>query len=213
MDMGEIIYNTVVLIGTAAFAVSGAMSAVSRKLDMFGVVFVGAVTALGGGVVRDVLLGNLPPVMFRNYSYLITAVFFSLAVFFSAYFFKEKYSASAAAIDKINNVFDAAGLGPFTVMGVDAAIASGFGSNCFFCIFLGMTTGIGGGIFRDMLTASTPSVLKKHVYAVASIAGACLYYFLYVFSFSSALSLIFSSLLVFLIRILATHYKWNFPTA
>ena len=88
MDMGEIIYNTVVLIGTAAFAVSGAMSAVSRKLDMFGVVFVGAVTALGGGVVRDVLLGNLPPVMFRNYSYLITAVFFSLAVFFFFFFFK-----------------------------------------------------------------------------------------------------------------------------
>lgn len=213
MDIGSLIYTLAELLAIVAFAVSGAMTGVKHKLDLFGVIFLGGVTALGGGVTRDILLGSFPPLMFRDYKYLIAAVLSSLVVFAAAYFFKNKYNSTLQAVDRINNVFDAAGLGLFTVVGTQTAMNAGFYDNAFFCIFLGVTTGVGGGIMRDIMTGETPVILKKHVYAIASLAGAIMFYCLMYCGVEYITALITSALTVFVIRLLATRYKWNFPTA
>ncbi|MBR5528497.1 MAG: TRIC cation channel family protein [Clostridia bacterium] len=189
------------------------MTGIKYGLDMFGVVFLGGVTALGGGVTRDIMLGSFPPLMFRDYKYLITAVISSLAVFAAAYFFKDKYNEAKHEVDRINNIFDAAGLGLFTVVGTQTAIDAGFFDNAFFCIFLGVTTGVGGGILRDIIIQSTPMILKKHIYAIASLVGAVMFYTLCYFGVEYITSLFTSSCIVFVIRMLATKYKWNFPKA
>ena len=142
--------------------------AIQRELDLFGVLFLGAVTAIGGGVIRDLLLGQTPPQVFVNYIYLAVAVVTALTVFlWSAYHQRQEYRKRRYA-DTLLNFFDAAGLGIFSVIGVQNTVNAGFGDNAFFCVFLGMTTGVGGGMLRDMMSRETPVVLRKHIYALAS---------------------------------------------
>ena len=115
------------IIGTIAFAVSGSMVSINKRLDIFGVIFCAVVTALGGGVLRDMLLANLPPVMFREYIYVIVALITALATFIIAHVIGKKYTENIDIIDKVDNVFDALGLGVFTVVGINTAISSGYG--------------------------------------------------------------------------------------
>ena len=110
------------IIGTISFAVSGAMIAIKKKVDIFGVLFLGIITAFGGGLMRDITLGNLPPAMFRNTKYLLFATLASLIVFFTASLFKNKYIQNELLIDTINNIFDAIGLGAFSVIGAQLTI-------------------------------------------------------------------------------------------
>ena len=197
------------IIGTVAFAVSGAMVAIRRGLDLFGVLFLGGVTAIGGGVVRDLLLGQTPPQAFADYIYLLTAVVTSVLVFGAVYLSDRWDRVLIDTSSPFFNFCDAAGLGIFSVIGVQNTVAAGFGDNGFFCVFLGMTTGVGGGMLRDVLSRSTPLVLRKHIYALASIAGAALYYYL-----SSLLptgSIFISTALVITLRMLASRYKWALP--
>ncbi len=202
------------LIGTCAFAISGAVLGITKRFDIFGVIFCGIITALGGGTIRDILLGNLPPAMFKNYIYLIFAVITCLLTFIIACILKTKFSENIIIIDKVNNVFDAVGLGVFTVVGMNVAISSGFQDNFFFVIFLGMTTGCGGGILRDVIVSEVPFVLKKRIYAVASIAGGVVYYLLFiVFSQGAVLSAVAGISVIFLLRILASVFKWDLPKA
>lgn len=202
------------LIGTCAFAISGAVLGITKRFDIFGVIFCGIITALGGGTIRDILLGNLPPAMFKNYIYLIFAVITCLLTFIIACILKTKFSENIIIIDKVNNVFDAVGLGVFTVVGMNVAISSGFQDNFFFVIFLGMTTGCGGGILRDVIVSEVPFVLKKRIYAVASIAGGAVYYLLFiVFSQGAVLSAVAGISVIFLLRILASVFKWDLPKA
>ena len=114
-------------------------------------------------------------------------------------------------MDKYVNIFDAIGLGVFTIVGVETALDSGHGENAFLCIFLGVLTGVGGGMLRDILSHEIPAILKKHVYALASIIGACLYYFFYKISFSNNFAVILSVAVVLAIRLLAAHYIWELP--
>lgn len=202
------------LIGTVAFAVSGAMVSISKRFDIFGVLFCAAVTALGGGVERDVLLANLPPVMFRDYVYLITALLSALVTFIIARIIGKKYTDNIEIIDKVDNVFDALGLGVFTVVGINTAVSSGYGENAFFVIFLGMTTGCGGGIIRDVIVREVPFVLSKRIYAVASIGGGIVYYLMYVsLGLNEVLSVLTGIILIFAVRILASVFKWDLPKA
>lgn len=202
------------IIGTCAFAISGAVIGIKKRFDIFGVLLVGIITALGGGTIRDMLLGNLPPAMFRNYIYLIFAVATCVLTFVIASILKNKFSENIAVIDKVNNVFDAVGLGVFTIVGINIAINSGFSDNAFFVIFLGMTTGCGGGILRDVIISEVPFVLNKRIYAVASLAGGLLYYLLYVtFSLGDVIPVIAGILLIFALRILASVFRWDLPKA
>lgn len=202
------------LIGTCAFAVSGAVLGITKRFDIFGVIFSAIITALGGGTIRDILLGNLPPAMFRNYIYLIFALAAAVLTFVTASILKNKFSENIVLIDKVNNVFDAVGLGVFTVVGMNVAINSGFSGNFFFVVFLGMTTGCGGGILRDVIVRDVPFVLRKRIYAVASICGGTVYYILYiVLSQGELLSAIAGIFVIFALRILASVFKWDLPKA
>ena len=199
------------LIGVAAFAVAGAMTAMEKKADVFGVVFAAVITALGGGIIRDILLGQLPPRMFTSYTYALVAVLASFAVFANAYVRREKYRSNAEKLDAVNNFFDAVGLAVFTVSGMNMAIAKCGMSNPFLIIVLGVTTGIGGGMLRDMMLGVMVKVLRKRIYAIASLAGGILYYLLLVLNVSDVVSVLVSMIFIFVLRILATVYKWNLP--
>ena len=166
------------LIGAAAFAVSGAMVAIEKKADIFGVLFLAVTTALGGGVIRDVLIGRIPPVMFVSYWYLLISVVAALAVFIDAYLRSEKYKLHLDKLDSVNNVFDAIGLAVFTVSGMNAAMP--VSDNVILVLFVGMCTGVGGGMLRDVMMNTMPKVLRKRVYAVASLIGGGLYYVMHV---------------------------------
>lgn len=198
------------LIGAAAFAVSGAMVAIEKKADIFGVLFLAVTTALGGGVIRDVLIGRIPPVMFVSYWYLLISVVAALAVFIDAYLRSEKYKLHLDKLDAVNNVFDAIGLAVFTVSGMNAAMP--VSDNVILVLFVGMCTGIGGGMLRDVMTNTMPKVLRKRVYAVASLIGGGLYYVMYVLNINQLLSVGCGMLVIFALRLFATIYKWNLPS-
>ena len=200
------------IIGTIAFASSGAMVAVRKKLDLFGVIVLGVITAVGGGMIRDIMIGNTPPNMFKNPVYVFTAfvTVFILFILFRKWPFLLG-SRHLETYEKIMNFLDAIGLGAFTVIGIDTGVEAGYGDYFFLIIFLGVVTGIGGGILRDIMAGETPYVLKKHIYAVASIEGALLYALLLKVT-DSDIAMIASALLVVVIRMLASHYRWNLPS-
>lgn len=198
------------LIGAAAFAVSGAMVAIEKKADIFGVLFLAVTTALGGGVIRDVLIGRIPPVMFVSYWYLLISVVAALVVFIDAYLRSEKYKLHLDKLDAVNNVFDAIGLAVFTVSGMNAAMP--VSDNVILVLFVGMCTGVGGGMLRDVMTNTMPKVLRKRVYAVASLIGGGLYYVMHVLDINQLLSVGCGMLVIFALRLFATIYKWNLPS-
>lgn len=211
MNQLEFVLFWLEIIGVLAFAISGAMVAVEEKLDYFGVVFLGVITALGGGVLRDTLLGNLPPANFNNYRCIIISVIAATAVFIIAYVTREYYFSHAQLISQINNSIDAVGLGVFTVSGIQIARASTFGYNMFLLVFMGMITGVGGGLLRDIIVGRKPLIFSKHIYAVASIGGGAFYLLCIYFKWGESLSIIVSIIFIFVIRMLSARYKWDLP--
>lgn len=197
------------LIGTIAFASSGAMLGIRKNLDIFGVVVLGLCVAVGGGIVRDIILGLTPPSAFRNPSYALTALVTAVLLFGIVYWKQEILTSRYMEIyETIMNYCDAAGLGIFTVLGVYTGYEQGYRGR-FFLIFLGMLTGIGGGVIRDVLADTMPFILRKHIYAVASLAGAFVCQRL--IGQNLYLALAAGTAVVLVIRILASHYRWNLP--
>ena len=206
------ILTTFEIIGILAAALSGAMLAIDKRMDLFGVVFIGMVTGLGGGVMRDVILGHIPR-SFSNSAYLVAAVLPPLLVFLIAYILQSRYVQEEGLIDRINNIFDALGLGAFAVGGAAVARAVGYEGHFVVVVFSGVITAVGGGVLRDVLLREIPSILKKRVYAIAALAGTLVYYVLLHYGAGEILSAIVCVLLVFILRILATVFHWNFPKA
>lgn len=206
--MDELIY-ALEIIGAAAFAVSGAMAALEREADIFGVIFLAVVTALGGGVIRDLLLGVTPPKMFVSYVYLAVAAVAALVVFADAYIRREKYRKHRDKLDSINNMFDAVGLAVFTVSGMNTAMQQS--DNVLLILVLGMSTGVGGGMLRDMMINKMPKVLRKRVYAVASLLGGGVYYGLFALGVHETIAAVSGMAVIIALRVLATVYKWNLP--
>ena len=201
------------MIGTVAFACSGAMVAIEKRLDLLGIIVLGETTAVGGGMIRDIIIGIHPPALFVDPIYVIAA-FVSVMVLFVAvkYFYQSADILESPMYEAVLNLLDAIGLGAFTVVGIDTAVGAGFGEYKFLMIFLGVITGVGGGILRDMMAGQTPAVLSKHVYACASIAGAVCYVILMNYT-GEGPAMVVSAILVTVIRVLARHYKWNLPRA
>lgn len=199
------------LIGTVAFALSGAMVAVQKKLDLLGIIVLGEVTAVGGGMFRDLLIGYTPPVLFQEPVYVSTALV-AVLLFFVLLKCRivSKEFLETEMYEWFMNLFDAVGLGAFTVVGIDAAIQAGFANYLFLQIFLGVLTGVGGGVMRDVMAGTTPFILKKHVYACTSFAGACVYVGLLRVT-AENIALVISALLIVGIRLCARRYKWNLP--
>ena len=199
------------IIGIVAFAVSGAVTAIEKGLDIFGVTFIGVITALGGGDIRDIILGIFPPIMFTYKIYAVTSIVASLAVFAVAYADKNRFYNNVQKIDSIVNIFDAVGIGLFAVSSVQRCIQYGYGDNAFLCIMMSMTTCIGGSIMRDLLCQKLPAVLRKRIYALATIAGGALYYYMFKFGVDRDISMLAGIGITIAIRLLATKYKWNMP--
>lgn len=211
MSVEELVLFIFEMVGTVAFAISGAMIAIKKRVDIFGVIVLSSMTALGGGIVRDILIGHLPPTMFSDYRYVLAAVVTSVVVFVVAYIFRDLYRRSESTVDAVNNIFDALGLGIFTVMGAKVAIGSGFTVNGILVVCLAVITGVGGGIIRDIMLKEIPFVLKKRIYAVASILGGTAYHLMYVNNVNIRISTVVAVLIVFTVRILATVFKLDLP--
>lgn len=212
---GDTLFFIVEILGTIAFAISGAMIAIDRDLDVFGVIILGCVTACGGGILRDMILGQTPPMSFINPVYLTTAAISAIVVFvYTKYRHKritDKHQLGKLQLDfdMPLNVIDAAGLGIFSVIGVQNTVNAGYGDNMFFCVFLGACTGVGGGMIRDMMSSTTPAIFRKHIYAIASIVGAVVYYLL--MGMNRGVAIVVTTILVTILRVLATVYRWSLP--
>ena len=200
-------------VGTIAFASSGAMVAIRKRLDLFGVLVLGVTTAVGGGIIRDVILQITPPGSFQTPVYIgmaaLTVGVIFLIAYLHPYFLDMRF---LEGYERLMNVLDAIGLGAFTVLGAQKAFLTGFSDYRFMAVFLGVITGVGGGLLRDMMAGITPYILKKHIYACASIVGAVFY--VYVRGWiPDAWALVLGAVLVIAMRMLATRYRWNLPTA
>ena len=213
MVFGEIFFLILEIAGTVSFAISGAMAALEKKVDLFGVIVLGITTALAGGIFRDMLVGRVPPAAFSDGTYMKIAFVTSVIVFLAAWMFSDKYVNNIQIIDTINNIFDAAGLGAFTITGAKVAMSMGYMDNSFFVIFLGMVTGVGGGILRDLMIGEIPFILRKRIYAVASLLGGCIYYVLLSKNVADMTAAFIGIGIVFSLRMLATIFRWNLPKA
>ena len=213
MDWSLFLLTVVEMIGMVAFALYGALVGLKYHLDLFGVILVSVTVSLGGGVVRDLIIGRIPPAMFQDYRYLLVAVVTALLVFLAAVISRGRYHDYETKVEALANIFDALGLGAFTVVGVQAGINAGFSDNGFLLVFLGLLTGIGGGILRDLFVMRMPVVLRKHVYALPVIIGAALYLLCYRLGAPQLVTSGAVIFTVFALRMLATYYHWNLPHA
>ena len=198
------------LLGTVAFAVSGAMTALHKQMDMLGVTVLGLITAVGGGMVRDVLLGQTPPAIFSDPVTVLTAVAASILVFSPAV--RRRLLKTRRIYDLTLRLADSLGLGIFTVIGAQTACGVLEQSNWFAIAFLGTMTGVGGGVLRDVLAGDLPYIFRKHIYALASLFGALVWVALHRWWNDTAALLIGVAVIV-AVRLLAAHYRWSLPKA
>ena len=196
--------------GTVAFAISGAMEAVRHKMDVFGVAMMGIVAAAGGGVIRDMIIGATPPAVFQNPEHAVLAVCVALAVFILLHYWHKKNKGGAHRFahiyEKIYFISDTLGLGVFTMVGIEAAGEA----NGALLLFVGVVTGVGGGVLRDVLAGTVPRIFRKNVYALASAAGAVADILLAKF-LPAQLAMIIGFCVIVVIRLLAAHFHWNLP--
>jgi len=189
------------LLGTIAFAISGALAGVRKDMDLYGISVLSLVTAVGGGTIRDLLVGRIPPFIFRDYNYIVLSLLSALVVFF---FYRKVERGYNTLL-----IMDALGLGVFTVIGVKVGIDYNIGY--IGSIFMGVMTGTVGGMIRDILQGEIPLVLKKEVYASASIIGGVVFLILFKSLGENYLTIITAILVVFLLRLLAIWKNWNLP--
>jgi uncharacterized membrane protein YeiH len=196
------------IVGTVSFAVSGAMTAIAKKMDILGVIILAVITSVGGGALRDIVLGINPPVTFSNPVYAIVAAVTAIIIFIPAVqrFLSKKNIVYEYAL----LIMDSLGLAVFTVIGIRTAIDHTNGFNVFLLLFVGVITGIGGGVLRDVLAGNIPYIFVKHFYASASIIGAAVCIVLWNFV-GGEWSMICGSVTIFVLRMLAAKFRWTLP--
>lgn len=199
------------MIGIVAFSVAGTMTGLKRRLDIFGAFIMGCVTAVGGGCLRDIFLGSLPPSMFVNPVYAATAAVTSIVVIFIEFVVRKKRIIVSHTYDTIVNVCDAIGLGAFVVVGVDIPVSLGYGDNVFLVLFIATLTGVGGGVLRDVLCAQVPIILHKQVYATIALSGAAIYFVFSKYLMPDYIAGIITVAYAVVMRCLAAHFRWDFP--
>lgn len=197
------------LIGTLAFAASGAMTAIKKNMDIFGVAILGLTTAVGGGVIRDLILGSTPPRTFQDPIYAGLAIAAAIVMFVVAR--RGWFEGRHQVYDLLMLVMDSLGLGAFTVTGIGAAIEAGQ-DGAFLLIFVGVVTGVGGGVLRDVLAGDTPYIFVKHVYACASLLGAVACALLRAPA-GESVSVVVGMACVVTLRFLSAYFRWNLPHA
>ncbi len=198
------------LIGTVAFSISGAMTAIKKNMDVFGIMILGLTTAVGGGVIRDLILGITPPATFQDPVYALTAIITAIIVFLPGV--QRLFHRYQKAYETLLLIMDTLGLGIFTAIGVRAAYAIPGDFNLFLMVFVGVVTGVGGGVIRDMMAGNTPYIFVKHIYACASLAGALVTAITWP-DLGSDWSIACGALVVIVIRLLSAHFHWSLPRA
>lgn len=204
---GHVLVNTLLvafdLAGTFVFALSGATAGVKHRLDVFGVLVLSFAAGNSGGIARDVMIGAVPPAAISDWRYIAVSMLAGLITF-----------CWSPVIERLSSpvlVFDAAGLGLFAVSGAGKALA--FHAGPVAAILLGMLTGIGGGMMRDVLVTEVPTVLRAELYAVAALAGAAVFVIGRMLDFAPAIMAPAGAVLCFVLRLMAMRYKWQLPVA
>ena len=194
------------LVGTFVFALSGGAAGVRERLDLFGVFVLSFAAASAGGIMRDLLIGAVPPAAISDWRYLGVSLLAGCVTFF--------WYPQSARLRRLHShvlIFDGAGLALFAVSGTQKAL--GYGLHPVMAALLGMLTGIGGGMLRDLLLAQIPTVLHSELYAVAALAGAVVVVIGHVLSLDPAAVAIAGAALCFGIRLIAIRRGWRLPAA
>lgn len=194
-------FKLIDILGTIAFAVSGVYAAMEKRLDLFGVVIIAFVTAIGGGTIRDLMIGDLPVSWIRNINYTFIIIITTAVVILFRNVMKN--------FKKTLLVFDSIGLGFFTILGIQKGIY--FDLHPVVCVALGTITGCFGGVIRDMMVNNIPVIFQKEIYASACIAGGTVYFVLLMLGVNTEINEAISILCIFLIRIFAIRYDWQLP--
>lgn len=189
------------VVGTFAFAISGVLAGIDRKFDLFGVIILAFVTAVGGGTLRDVLIGTTP-VSWMNSNVHIWVILSTVPI---AYLFLNLLHR----LRKTFLIFDTVGIGLFTVLGLEMSLEIGLSP--LVAIMMGVVSAVFGGIIRDVLSNKTPLIFKKEIYAFACLSGALTYLALGQLQFMQEFNMVISILVVITIRLLAIRYKWSIP--
>jgi len=194
------------LIGTFVFALSGAVVGVRRRLDIFGVLVLSFAAGSAGGIMRDILIDSVPPAAIRDWRYMASSVVAGLLIFIWFPRSQRKYRVRNFVL-----LFDAAGLALFAVSGTQKAM--GYGLNPVMASLLGMLTGIGGGMMRDILVAEIPQVLRSDLYAVAALAGAVVVVIGHQLGIAPTVAAVLGAVICFGLRLLAIRRRWQLPIA
>lgn len=187
--------------GTAAFSIAGVFAAMEKKLDLFGILTIAFVTALGGGTLRDVLIGNVPVTWMHQLNYGVIVLVSALAALLFTNLIKNFH--------KILLLFDSLGLGLFTIVGIQKGIDLQLHPGI--CILLGTITACFGGVLRDVLLNQIPLIFQKEIYATACIAGGIIYFLLLYSGAQGWLVEIICILVIVIFRLLAVKYNWSLP--
>ena len=215
----EIVLEIINFIGIISFAAAGAMVAIDKETDLFGVITLSFITCFGGGLIRDIIAGasigrELPVVFVDMKMEIIVCILTALVVFFLAMILKERYVKEEATVEKINNVLDALGVGVFTAAGTAAYLELGV----FVAMFMGVISSVGGSLTRDVILRTIPTLLRKRIYALACMAGSLVYYiiatkFMVGKESANVVATLACVVVIFVIRMCATAFKWNMPKA
>ncbi|WP_437399891.1 trimeric intracellular cation channel family protein [Flagellimonas lutimaris] len=195
------LYQTIDILGTVAFAISGVLVAMEKRLDLFGVLIIAFVTAIGGGTLRDLLIGNTPVGWMQDLTYVIT-IFISV-VFAIIFVNKLKY------LRKSLFLFDTIGIGLYTMVGVEKGLEAGLLP--IICIFLGTMTACFGGVIRDILCNEIPVIFRKEIYATACILGGASYFLFIQFPVKDSYAYIAAILVVIVLRLIAVRFDVRLP--
>jgi len=187
------------LFGTCVFAISGVTTAIYKRFDLVGTLVIGFITAIGGGTLRDLLIGNLPVGWLQDRNYFIAII----AGYILAYLFKVR----ALEFKKSMFLFDTLGIALFTVLGIEVAL--GYNMNIEICLILGVVSACFGGVIRDVLTGEIPLIFRKEIYASACLIGGLVYLALTNLSNYRSINVLSAILTVVVIRYLAIRYKWS----
>lgn len=197
-DTLTILYH-IDLIGTMVFAISGALTAMDRKLDIFGVAAVAFITALGGGTLRDVLMGSTPVGWMNNLTYLVMiGIGLVISVVFRHF---------VQRLRRTFFLFDTIGIGVFTVLGLQKALSLGL--HPAIAVMMGMVSAVFGGVTRDIICNEIPLIFRKEVYALACALGGCVFILLRYFDVPVKINIISAIAVIIILRLLAVRFKWN----
>lgn len=190
------------IIGTMAFAMSGALTAMNKKMDPFGVFIIAFVTAVGGGTLRDILIGRTPVGWMLDLKY----VYVIIIGFVLAIIFRKKFDRLRTSLF----LFDTIGLGVFTLIGLEKGI--NIGLHPVICVALGTMTACFGGVIRDILCTEIPIIFRREIYATICILGGFVFFILREFNLENDVLYLTTSLVIIAVRLMAVKFKWYLPT-